>query len=141
MNSQTYLQTYKNVERQSAAESEDPHAMIGALFDELVKRMQTFSQNLNGDEAALHNRNECYGRSLAILHALQSCLDFEQGGEVAENLFRLYEFARQQLLESFRSGNPERINLAITSLVEIRDAWRMMDNTAKITPSATGGVS
>ena len=96
MNSQAYLQTYKNVERQSAAESEDPHAMIGALFDELLRRMQTFSHNLDGDEAALTSRNDCYARSLAILHALQSCLDFEKGGEVADNLFRLYEFARQK---------------------------------------------
>lgn len=128
MNSQAYLQTYKNVERQSAAESEDPHAMIGALFDELLRRMQTFSHNLDGDEAALTSRNDCYARSLAILHALQSCLDFEKGGEVADNLFRLYEFARQQLLASFRSGTPERINLAIDSLMEIRDAWHVMES-------------
>ena len=46
---------------------------------------------------------------------------------MAENLFRLYEFARQQLLASFRSGTPERISIAIHSLSEIRDAWKTMD--------------
>ena len=140
MNSQTNLQAYRSVERQSAAESEDPHAMIGALFDELLRRMNLFSQNLDGDEAALTIRNESYARALAILHALQSCLDFEKGGEVAENLFRLYEFARQQLLASFRSGTAERISLAITSLTEIRDAWKMMDHGSGSTALSQNGA-
>ena len=37
-------------------------------------------------------------RALTIIYALQSSLDFEQGGEIAENLFRLYEYARQQVI-------------------------------------------
>ena len=127
MNSQTNLQAYRSVERHSMAESENPHAMISVLFDELLRRMNNFSVNLEGEEADAEVRNECYARSLAILHALQSCLDFEKGGEVAENLFRLYEFARQQLLASFRSGTPERITIAIQSLSEIRDAWKAME--------------
>ena len=127
MNSQTNLQAYRSVERHSMAESENPHAMISVLFDELLRQMDKFRANLVGEAADLEVRNECYARSLAILHALQSCLDFEKGGEVAENLFRLYEFARQQLLTSFRSGTPERISIAIQSLAEIRDAWKTMD--------------
>ena len=86
--------------------------MISVLFDELLRRMNNFSVNLEGGEADAEVRNECYARSLAILHALQSCLDFEKGGEVAENLSGS-EFARQQLLASFRSGTPERIAIAI----------------------------
>ena len=101
--------------------------MITALFDELLRRMRSFSQNIDGDVEALQLRNESYAKSLAILHALQSCLDFDKGGEIAENLFRLYEFARQQLLASFRTGNAERVDAAIFSLSEIRDAWNSMD--------------
>ena len=60
-------------------------------------------------------------------HVLQSSLDFEQGGEIADNLFRLYEFARQQLLSSFRNNAPERLDAAISSLTEIRDAWHQIN--------------
>ena len=127
MNSIRSLKAYTSVDRHSTAEAEDTHAMITALFDELLRRMRSFSQNIDGDGEALQLRNESYAKSLAILHALQSCLDFDKGGEIAENLFRLYEFARQQLLASFRTGNAERVDAAIFSLSEIRDAWNSMD--------------
>jgi len=129
MNSLKSLKAYTSVDRHSSAEAEDTHAMITALFDELLRRMRNFSQNITGDDAALKARNESYGKSLAILHALQSCLDFDKGGEIAENLFRLYEYARQQLLESFRTGDVERVELAIESLSEIRNAWNSIQST------------
>ena len=127
MNSLKSLKAYTSVDRHSGAEADDTHAMIAALFDELLRRMYNFSHNIAGDEEVLQARNESYAKSLAILHALQSCLDFENGGEIAENLFRLYEFARQQLLESFRTGEAKRIDAAIHSLSEIRNAWNSME--------------
>ena len=130
MNSLKSLKAYTSVDRHSSAEADDTHAMIAALFDELLRRMHNFSQNIVGDEEVLQARNESYAKSLAILHALQSCLDFENGGEIAENLFRLYEFARQQLLESFRTGEAKRIDAAIHSLSEIRDAWSSMERAS-----------
>jgi flagellar protein FliS len=122
------VEAYVTVERDSPVESNDPHAMISALLNELLKRMNLFKSNLKGDEAALRKRNEAYARSIAILHALQGSLDFENGGEIADNLFLVYEFARLQLLESFRSGEADRIDVAITSLREIAGAWDQMDN-------------
>ena len=130
MNSLKSLKAYTSVDRHSSAEADDTHAMITALFDELLRRMRNFSQNIGGNDEKLQLRNESYAKSLAILHALQSCLDFEKGGEIAENLFRLYEFARQQLLASFRTGEVERVDAAIHSLSEIRDAWNSMDRAA-----------
>ena len=122
------VEAYVTVERDSPVESNDPHAMISALLNELLKRMNLFKSNLKGDEAALRKRNEAYARSIAILHALQGSLDFENGGEIADNLFLVYEFARLQLLESFRSCEADRIDVAITSLREIAGAWDQMDN-------------
>ena len=55
-------------------------------------------------------------RSLTIIYALQSSLDFEQGGEIAENLFRLYEYAREQILIDHKSGKADGINVAISPL-------------------------
>ena len=130
MSSLKSLKAYTSVDRHSSAEADDTHAMIAALFDELLRRMRNFSHNIVGDDEVLQARNESYAKSLAILHALQSCLDFENGGEIAENLFRLYEFARQQLLESFRTGEAKRIDAAIHSLSEIRDAWNSMDRAS-----------
>ena len=68
-------------------------------------------------------RAEKMSRSLTIIYALQSSLDFEQGGEIAENLFRLYEYAREQILIDHKSGEAVGVKVAISSLEEIREAW------------------
>ena len=99
MNSLKSMSAYSQAEKNALVESDDPR-MIVVLFDELLRRSGPLS-NLDGDENAIKVRNESYARSLAILHALQSCLDFENGGEIADNLFKLYEYSRYQLLEAF----------------------------------------
>ena len=121
------LDAYRNADRHSPAESEDPHAMISVLFDELIRKMEQYRSSLQAGKDKDDERNASYARSLSILHVLQSSLDFEQGGEIADNLFRLYEFARQQLLSSFRNNAPERLDAAISSLTEIRNAWHQIN--------------
>ena len=82
-----------------------------------------FCENINPKEADLEIRAEKMSRSLTIIYALQSSLDFEQGGEIAENLFRLYEYAREQILIDHKSGEAVGVKVAISSLEEIREAW------------------
>ena len=62
-------------------------------------------------------------RALTIIYALQSSLDFEQGGEIAENLFRLYEYARQQVINEAKTQDASGTLVAISSLEDIREAW------------------
>ena len=63
---------------------------------------------------------------LSALQLLQGSLDFEKGGDIANNLFQLYEFARQRLLEDLRACKNEGTLQAIEFLGEIRDAWEEM---------------
>ena len=126
------IEAYSAVQRDSAVESNDPHVMISTLLRELLKRMEIFRNNLKGDEISLRKRNDAYARSISILHVLQTSLDFENGEEIADNLFLLYEFARLQLLETFRSGEISRIDTAINSLQEISQAWDQMDRSALV---------
>ena len=119
------MHAYANSEREAAVESDNPHALIAVMYDELLRSMNSFYANLEKNSANLELRGKSMSRSLTIIYALQSSLNFEAGGEIAENLFRLYEYARQQLLASAKSEESEGIKGAIDSLAEIRDAWRM----------------
>ena len=123
MNYNKMLDAYSNSEKKAVIEAEVSHSMVLLLFDELIKSMRLFSENINPKEADLEIRAEKMSRSLTIIYALQSSLDFEQGGEIAENLFRLYEYAREQILTDHKSGKADGINVAISSLEEIRGAW------------------
>ena len=123
MNYGKMLDAYSNSEKKAVIEAEDSHAMVLLLFDELIKTARIFSKNINADTGDLKLRSETMSKALTIIYALQSSLDFERGGEIAENLYRLYEYTREQILIDNKSGEAVGILVAISSLEDIREAW------------------
>ncbi|MBT5574247.1 flagellar protein FliS [Alphaproteobacteria bacterium] len=123
MNYNKMLDAYSNSEKKAVIEAEDSHSMVLLLFDELIKSIRIFSENIDPKTADLELRSVKMSKSLTIIYALQSSLDFEKGGEIAENLFRLYEYAREQILIDHKSGVAEGVLVAISSLEDIREAW------------------
>ena len=131
MKSRRHAMAYQNAERQAFAESDDPHALIAILFDELLRQMKHFAREAEVSSGKNLERSEYYSRALTILYGLQSSLNFEEGGEIANNLFRLYEYSRQQLLKTTQSENSTGLKAAIESLDVIRDAWHQLGAGAK----------
>jgi flagellar protein FliS len=54
---------------------------------------------------------------------LETSLDFERGGEIAENLFRLYEYCRHQLLQAFANKQDNSLESCVVMLDEIIQSW------------------
>ena len=133
MTSRKMMQAYQNADRNAAAESDDPHALVALLFEELLRHMRLFVATFEDDKADSDVRSQHFSRALTILYGLQSSLNFEQGGDIAENLFRLYEYARQQLLSASRTKDSTGTHAAIDALQDIRDAWSQIDGTNKQT--------
>ena len=123
MNYSKMLDAYSNSEKKAVIEAEDSHAMVLLLFDELIKTARIFSENINTETADLNLRSEKMSKALTIIYALQSSLDFERGGEIAENLYRLYEYTREQILIDNKSNEAAGVLVAISSLEDIREAW------------------
>ena len=128
MQMQKMIKSYQMAEREAAAESGDAHMLIAALLDELLRRMNRYVDNFETKSST--DNNEHFARSLTILHSLQDCLDFENGGEIAENLFRLYEYSRQQILMSLTSKDISGVRSAITYLTDISEAWKQIGKTS-----------
>ena len=120
-------QAYQNAEMQALQETDDPHKVILTMLEALVKSMTVFELNVdlrNGGDNELKSKH--FARALIIIYALQSALDFDKGGEISNNLFQLYEFARQQLMadlnKGFANGTPD----ATRALKEILEAWQSL---------------
>ena len=138
MASKKMMQAYVNANREAVAESENPHALITVLFDELIRSMRL---HLSKTELGKHTENEHFTRALTILYGLQSSLDFENGGEIADNLYRLYEYARQQLLLTSRGEDIAGLYAAIDAMENIREAWHNIDGGAIEGAAEKGGTS
>ena len=127
MTSKKMMQAYQKADRHAAAEAGDPHALVSMLFEELLRHMRLFVATFEDGNADLEARSRHFSRSLTILYGLQTSLNFEQGGEIVENLFRLYEYARQQLLNASRNNNETGTHTAIDALQEIYEAWSQIN--------------
>ena len=127
MNYSNITQAYQNAERQALEETNDPHLIIMTMLDALVKSMQIFVDNIdlkNGGNAEMKSKH--FSRAISIIYALQSSLDFEKGGDIANNLFQLYEYGRVKLIEDLGKGVANSTPQAIEVFASIRDAWEEM---------------
>ena len=120
------MQAYTKSDHQTVAESNDPVAIVALLFDELIRAMQDFITHSDKDTGKKEIQSRQFSRSLTIIYALQSSLNFEDGGEIATNLFKIYEYSRQQLLKDWKDNTTDSTEKAIIALDNIREAWHQL---------------
>ena len=123
-------QAYKQAENIGLAEVTNPHEIVQTLFNELIKSMSLFEKSFD-DKKSSEIRSSSFARSLTIIYSLQSSLDFEKGGDISNNLFRIYEYSRQQLISDLKNGKPDGVSNAIHIIKEIADAWNQIADEVK----------
>ena len=87
--------------------------------------MTLFERSLSENDMQ-EAKSSSFAKSLTIIYSLQTSLDFEKGGEISNNLFKIYEYSRQQLISDLKNGEPKGITNAITIIKEIADAWNQI---------------
>ena len=75
-------------------------------------------------------REPLFEKSLTSIYFLQKCLDFEAGGDLAKNLFRVYEFSRQAVLDFvLREKGHDNMDKSIEYVTLIVDGWNGIENS------------
>lgn len=108
-----------NLEAQTSQAS--PVELVLVLMDGLLEELARTRAHIEARryEKKAHSLDKC----INILNGLSSSLDFESGGEVVENLGRLYDYCAQRL---YRAGIQLDINIIdeVTGLLTtIRRGW------------------
>lgn len=62
-----------------------------------------------------------------IIMGLQSCLDFDNGGDSAKVLYGFYSNIDMRIMGLHRTGNVEECDRIIQDLKEMRDVWDKID--------------
>ena len=128
MNYGKITQAYQDAEKQALQDTDDPHLIVLTLFNELLKSMNLFANNADlkaGGELEVKSKH--FARSLSIIYALQSSIDFEKNLNVAKSLFQIYEFTRLALINEFKLCKIDKSLSAVKALSEIRDSWRLIE--------------
>jgi flagellar protein FliS len=110
------------------------------LYDEAIKNLDRGLDLLNTGEKKNPGNIEKISKSILkaqeIITELTVSLDFDQGGEIAKNLFSIYTWFNKELLESNISHDVRRITAIRNQLSELRSAWAEV--AAKSNPETAG---
>jgi flagellar secretion chaperone FliS len=121
MNAMAALQQYRGIGNQGAAIDATPHQLILMLIDGAVeKTLKAKGKMMHGEMA---EKGSLISGSIAIVDTLRVSLDHEAGGELADNLARLYDYMIRRLLEANMKNQPELLDEVISLLKEVREAW------------------
>lgn len=115
--------------RKSAIETSSPEGLILMLYDGAITALASAEAAL-AEGRAEDYRNQMY-KAQNIVSELMSSLDFARGGDVARNLFRLYEYFNYRMIQANVKGDASMIAEVKSSLTEIRSAWREAMSTLK----------
>lgn len=99
----------------------DRYEIIQMLMSGAVEK--TVHAKVAIDKKHLEAKSEHISKASAILEALRGCLDFEVGGEVTENLYALYSYMIDRLVDATIANDSEIIDEVINLLKEIKSAW------------------
>jgi flagellar protein FliS len=125
----TGINAYKKGGLKQDVASADPHKLTLMLMQGALDKMAYAKGCIERKDFA--GRSEHLSRTTAILLNLRDTLDLNVGGEVADNLFALYDFMVQRLTDANIQNSEEIVDEVIKLLSPIRDAWLQIPEEAK----------
>jgi flagellar protein FliS len=99
----------------------DRYEIIQMLMSGAIEKMVFAKVAI--EKKNLEAKSEHLSKASAILEALRGCLDFEVGGEVTENLYALYSYMIEKLLDASVKNDSSYIDEVTGLLKEIKSAW------------------
>ena len=123
------LQNYRQVGAYGNLAEASPHQVVQVMLDALLARIAEASGHLERGEIAA--KGEKIGKALAIIEALMLGLDKSRGGELANNLERLYDYASRTLLKANLENRPDLLKEVASLLREIKLGWDGIAATAR----------
>ncbi len=114
--------------QKNSVESLSPGRVILLLFNACLQSLAKIRETLGlefsvRNQEILHNNVQKIER---ILRELQGCLNFKPAKELADTLFRLYDYACDQLAIVRSKKTIENLNNVERVLKELRDGWAEM---------------
>jgi len=111
--------------RKSAIDGASPLQLVIMLYDGAMRFLNAAKVAM--EEGNLHKQNEMCIRAQDIVTELISCLDTKQGGEIATNLFALYTFVFDRIVQGNIEDTPIYLDQATKVLSDLRESWSQIE--------------
>jgi flagellar protein FliS len=113
--------SYGAVQVATGVATADNVKLILMLFDGLLESLAAARGHITHGNIA--DKGKSIARCTRILMGLQGSLDFERGGDLAQNLDELYGYVTRRLVRANAHNDLEILEEVRSLMAEIRDAW------------------
>jgi flagellar protein FliS len=136
--SQRALNAYATTERETAVSSARPVDLVVLVFQRVLDHLRHGRQMMVQEEDSAVPLT----KALQLINAgLQACLDRQQGGDIADNLGHLYEWASREIMLARIKKDSERITAVIEVLTTVSSAWLELASHGQDTGLAGGSAA
>jgi flagellar protein FliS len=131
------IESYGQVKVSTGVSKSNNVELIQMLFDGLIESLATAKGHIQHNN--ITEKSKAISRASRIVLGLQGALDFDKGGELANNLNELYNYITRRLLHVNARNDLAALDEIHGLMTEIRGAWETVP--ALIPRSAPAGVT
>jgi flagellar protein FliS len=117
--------------------------VLGASPEQLVALLLEGAQRFVSQASQAISRKDFGAKGLAlnkvsaIIEELEVRLDLEQGGELAQNLFRVYEWWSREIFEAGVHLDAQRLERVSVQMGDMRQTWEQAHQKRVSAPAAS----
>ena len=136
-NSYAAMAAYRTVGVESLASTADPHQLVLMLFNGARAAVAAAKGHLQRKEIA--PKGEAISKAISIIDGgLKASLDLNVGGEMAQNLWDLYVYMGQRLLQANIKNDGKALDEVALLLEQLGGAWESI--AGKAAPAAVASA-
>jgi len=136
-NARAALNQYRQASLQARVEQANAHQLIQMLMAGALEKIRLAKRFMAEGKVAA--KGEHISWAISIIAGLQTSLDHEKGGEIAENLDALYAYLQDILLQANLRNSPELLEEADRLLSTVKEAWDAIGGQASAQATGHGG--
>ena len=132
---QKAIASYGDVKVTTGVSSANGVQLIQMLFDGLLESLAATKGHIQNGASV--EKGKSIARASRIVIGLQGALDFERGGDLANNLNELYGYVTRRLLHVNARNDLDALEEIFGLMNEIRSAWEGVPDLIPASPRAS----
>lgn len=113
--------SYQQVGLDAQAAAANPHQLVVMLIDGLLNEIERVRGHITSGRLA--EKGAGINKCMNILVGLDSALDSDNGGEIAQSLHQLYDFCQIELYHASVNNNVDKLSSVEHVMNNIREGW------------------
>lgn len=115
------MNAYSNQYRNNQVMTASPEQILIMLYDGAIRFVRQAGQAIEDGRPA--DKSVAIGKAMAIVTEFSNTLNFEAGGAIADDLYRLYDFAIRELSAVNARGDSKRLQGVEQILLNLREGF------------------